>query len=631
MAWKEGEKIGQYVLGKQLGQGGMATVYLAHHPHLDREVAVKVMHQNFLEDAGFVARFKREAQIVAKLTHPHIVPVYDFDEYENLPYLVMKYIQGKTLKQVSIKQPLSLPEILHVMTAVGSALSYAHREGVLHRDIKPSNIVIDKDDTPYLTDFGLARLAAMGESTMSADMLLGTPHYISPEQARGMKDLDGRTDVYSLGVVLYELLVGHVPYTGDTPYSIIHDHIYTPLPMPSKMNPEIPPAIELVLYKALEKKAEDRYAVADDMVRDLRDAIAQSNLTDLNPDRVSVAAISIAKNREDLDNQLTLTPQPAGVASPFPGSTPSGLRMATMKPKTTAKDERIWPIGGCASLLVIAFATIAILLSMSQNILELSALTENQKLEAAPELMLLTAFAIPDEYAELGVSVEEGDFPSLRIPDVELEQIPENPSNPIGYLLRAAALYRQEDFSGARETIITGLPEDNQAVYLSSAAQLAADAGDTGAALILSIAAVENAYKESPILFELIRPHAGEFIYETAGTTERVNLATTLQDMQSSGMITEDMINEIGDSPTAIFASTRNLIANGNYLLAERRLSRISDDSPLYAEFLLLQGELAVATGETEKAVELLTLINEQEDLPQWLKARADELLASLD
>ena len=212
------------------------------------------MHQNFLDDEGFIARFKREAQIVAKLTHPHIVPVYDFDEHEEQPYLVMKYVPGWTLKKQFIKDPLDLDGVLKVMTAIGDALNYAHEQGVLHRDIKPSNIVIDREGIPYLTDFGLARLASSGESTMSADMLLGTPHYISPEQARGVKNLDGRTDVYSLGVVLYELLVGKVPFTGDSAYSIIHDHIYTPLPAPSQVNPELPENVEAVLYKALEKQ-----------------------------------------------------------------------------------------------------------------------------------------------------------------------------------------------------------------------------------------------------------------------------------------------------------------------------------------------------------------------------------------
>ena len=226
MALTEGQVIGPYKIVAQMGQGGMATIYQAYHARLDRYVAIKVMHQAFLEDQNFLARFEREAQIVAKLEHPHIVPVYDFAEYEGQPFLVMKYIEGHTLKAVNERAALPLDEIVRIMPPIAGALDYAHAHGVLHRDIKPSNIILDNQGTPYLTDFGLARMAQSGESTLSTDMLLGTPHYISPEQAMGRKDLDSRTDLYSLGVVLYELVVGRVPFSADTPFAIIHDHIY---------------------------------------------------------------------------------------------------------------------------------------------------------------------------------------------------------------------------------------------------------------------------------------------------------------------------------------------------------------------------------------------------------------------
>lgn len=160
MIWREGEQVGPYQIVSQPGQGGMATVYLADHPQLDRQVAIKVMHQTFQADETFVTRFRREAQIVARLEHRHIVPVYDFNEYKGQPYLVMKYLPGMTLKQRMNQGTLPLSEILSVMTAVASALTYAHNKGVLHRDVKPSNIVIDNDNVPYLTDFGLTRIAA---------------------------------------------------------------------------------------------------------------------------------------------------------------------------------------------------------------------------------------------------------------------------------------------------------------------------------------------------------------------------------------------------------------------------------------------------------------------------------------
>src|SRR5690606_9931903 len=220
MALTEGQVIGPYKIVEQMGQGGMATIYKAYHARLDRMVAIKVMHQAFLEDQNFLSRFEREAQIVAKLEHPHIVPVYDFAEHEGQPFLVMKYIEGQTLKALNERGALPLEEIVRIMPPIAAALDYAHRQGVLHRDIKPSNIILDNQGTPYLTDFGLARMAQSGESTLSTDMLLGTPHYISPEQAMGRRDLDSRTDLYSLGVVLYELVVGRVPFSADTPFAV---------------------------------------------------------------------------------------------------------------------------------------------------------------------------------------------------------------------------------------------------------------------------------------------------------------------------------------------------------------------------------------------------------------------------
>lgn len=266
MSLKLGETVGSYQVTGQLGQGGMATVYKAYHASLDRYVALKVLHPAFKEDVTFHARFQREARVLAKLEHAHIVPIYDFAEHEGQPYLVMKYIEGETLKSRLAKGPATLTETRQVVDAVGAALAYAHKQGILHRDIKPSNIIITPDDTYYLSDFGLARIASAGESTLSQDTLLGTPNYISPEQAQGLADLDGRTDIYSLGVVLYEMIVGRVPFSGDTPFAVIHDHIYSPLPPPSVVNPSISEPLEKFLLKALAKDRSDRFADATALV-----------------------------------------------------------------------------------------------------------------------------------------------------------------------------------------------------------------------------------------------------------------------------------------------------------------------------------------------------------------------------
>jgi serine/threonine protein kinase len=259
MTFAAGDNIGPYEVIEKQGQGGMATVYRGYHAALDRFVALKLLNPAYTEDSNFLARFQREARVVARLEHPNIVPIYDFAEHEGTPYLVMKFIDGETLKQRLFRGPLTLEEGLRIIRDVGNALMHAHDQGVLHRDIKPSNVLIDEDGSVFLADFGLARLARMGASTLSSEMLLGTPHYISPEQAQGESDLDERTDIYSFGAVLYELVVGQVPFDGDTPFSIIHDHIYEPLPDPRSINPDVPEPVERVLKKALAKPKAERY------------------------------------------------------------------------------------------------------------------------------------------------------------------------------------------------------------------------------------------------------------------------------------------------------------------------------------------------------------------------------------
>lgn len=326
MALNPGQTVGPYQVIGQLGHGGMATVYKAYHPRLDRNVAIKVMHKAFMEDAGFITRFEREAQIVAKLEHPHIVPVYDFSELDGQPYLVMKFIEGQTLKRVLSDGPMALPEIIRVMDDMAGALTYAHQHGVLHRDIKPSNIVIDSKGVPYLTDFGLARVTKAGASTLSADMILGTPQYISPEQASGQGDLDPRTDIYSLGVILYEMVVGRVPFNADTPYAVVHDHIYTDLPLPSAINPVVPPQVEAVLLKALAKKPADRYNTAIEMMSAFKQACADSGLTALPDDRDKVAEQSFARMSDHLlDDSPTISTETPVRSRPAEPSIPSPL------------------------------------------------------------------------------------------------------------------------------------------------------------------------------------------------------------------------------------------------------------------------------------------------------------------
>jgi tRNA A-37 threonylcarbamoyl transferase component Bud32 len=312
MTFTIGQNVGPYRILEQLGQGGMATVYKAYHAGLDRYVAIKVLHAAFREDPSFTARFSREARVVAKLEHPNIVPIYDYSEFEGQPYLVMKFIEGETLKARLARGPLSAAEAVRVIEAVGAALSYAHGKGILHRDVKPSNVLLTPDGGIYLADFGLARIAQSGESTLSSDMLLGTPHYISPEQAQGMKNLDAGTDIYSFGVVMYELSVGRVPFNADTPFSIIHDHIFTPLPLPHVINPKVPAGVERVLLKALAKDRKDRYADVDSLVQAFLAAVRGA--TTAAPPKASVSAAKPAETPPA--SGAKAKPAPAGKMPP---------------------------------------------------------------------------------------------------------------------------------------------------------------------------------------------------------------------------------------------------------------------------------------------------------------------------
>ncbi|MFW5772270.1 MAG: protein kinase domain-containing protein [Phototrophicaceae bacterium] len=275
MALQTGGEIGPYCIEERTGVGGMATVYRARQSRLERDVAVKVLHPAFSAEPNFLARFEREARIVARLDHPHIVPVYDYDHLEEHYFLVLKFVNGVTLRDILQGERLSDSNVLAVMQPIADALDYAHEQGVLHRDIKPSNILIDQRGTPYLTDFGLARMIRPGESTISMETMLGTPHYIAPEQAVGNTNLDARTDVYALGVVLYEMLTGRVPFSGESSFSVVHDHIYTPPPSPRTFNPDISPDVEAVLFKALAKDPADRYQSASAMIEAYAQASGQ--------------------------------------------------------------------------------------------------------------------------------------------------------------------------------------------------------------------------------------------------------------------------------------------------------------------------------------------------------------------
>ena len=266
-----GETIGEYQIIERIGRGGMADVYRAYQPSLNRDVAVKILPAYYAEqDDTFLPRFKIEAQSIAKLRHQNILMVMNYGEHKNTPYIVMEYVSAGTLKD-RIRIGMTLSEILEIIRQIGSALDYAHEQGVIHRDVKPSNILMPKPDWALLTDFGLARMVG-GSNLTQSGMTVGTPSYMSPEQGSGKK-VDNRSDLYSLGVMLYEMTVGELPYQAETPMAVVVKHIVEPLPMPRTRNPLVPEDLQKVILKAIAKDPDDRFQTAAEMVKALETTV----------------------------------------------------------------------------------------------------------------------------------------------------------------------------------------------------------------------------------------------------------------------------------------------------------------------------------------------------------------------
>jgi hypothetical protein len=250
----------------------MATVYRAYQPALDRYVAVKVLPAYYVHEPGFAERFTREARAVAKLTHPHVLPIYDFGQVDGLSYIVMQYVEAGTLKEM-LGQPISLIVAADFIEQIADALDYAHEQGIIHRDVKPSNVLMDRSRWVLLSDFGLAKMVEGSVQLTGSGVGVGTPAYMAPEQGQGL-GVDQRADVYSLGIVLYEMVTGRVPFEAETPMAIVVKHITEPLPLPRTVNPDLPESVERIILKALAKNPEDRYESAGKMAAAFRKEVA---------------------------------------------------------------------------------------------------------------------------------------------------------------------------------------------------------------------------------------------------------------------------------------------------------------------------------------------------------------------
>jgi serine/threonine protein kinase len=265
-----GRTLGSYRIISQVGLGGMATVFKAFQPAMNRYVAIKVLPSHLARDPNFRARFKRETHTIAALEHRYILPVYDVGEDDNIPYLVMRYTEGGTMSDLIAAHKLGLDQAVRLVGQVAEALDYAHQRGIIHRDIKPANILIGPDGAALLSDFGIAKILEGTLNLTGEGALIGTPFYMAPEQVRG-QSADARSDIYALGVVLFEAATGRRPFMAETPLAVALMHIHDPLPLPRQINPLLPEPLERVILHAMAKEPADRFQTAAEFAQALQD------------------------------------------------------------------------------------------------------------------------------------------------------------------------------------------------------------------------------------------------------------------------------------------------------------------------------------------------------------------------
>lgn len=413
-----GQTLGQYRIIEQIGQGGMATVYKAYQPSLDRYVAAKVLPPYFAHEPGFAMRFTREAKAIARLNHPNILPIYDFGQEGDLSYIVMKYVEAGTLKDI-MGRPLPLDLTANVLRQIAGALEHAHERGILHRDVKPSNVLLDEGHWVLLTDFGLAKMVEGSAVLTASGVGVGTPAYMAPEQGQG-EPVDARADIYSLGVVLYEMLTGRVPFEAETPMAVVIKHITDPLPLPRTINPELPETIERIILKALAKKPGDRFARPMEMADALSAAVA--GFATPVPDTVEFPAERpqpappppISEPEKSPAEPPELEPEPEPIKAPPEEPAPIPTPLPEETPTPTRKPFPWKVLGGIAAVVALALAAI----------FGLSSLGGDETKETPTAAAAATATPHPKPTAtERATLPAEPTLPPVALPDTLFQKV----------------------------------------------------------------------------------------------------------------------------------------------------------------------------------------------------------------
>ncbi len=400
---------GRYELIEKIGEGGMAVVYKAKCRLLNRYVAIKILRPEYTKDSQFVESFKRESQAAASLSHPNIVSVYDVGKEGNINYIVMELIEGRPLSEIIKEQaPMDYRKAIEIIKQVAAALSIAHKNHIIHRDVKPHNILITNDGIAKLTDFGIAKAARDATIVTGTSKIIGSVHYFSPEQARGSY-VDERSDIYSLGIVLYEMLTGQVPFDGDNPVSIALMHINDQITPPSQLVPGIPPALEKLIMKATNKYQTNRYKSADELLEELDNI---EFVTKVVGNSVFAAAEDMRRQNQELDDLEEITSVKNTAKNKLkPNFNDKKQQIQKEEPVREGKDKKkkkilIFSIvGGIIALAVLGFTLHSLgIFGGGDEVI-------------VPDLKNLTFEEAEKELAKLELKIEKGD--EVDSPDVE--------------------------------------------------------------------------------------------------------------------------------------------------------------------------------------------------------------------